>query len=178
MDLRIQRTRKCIQDAFVEIRKRKDIEKITVKEIAERAIINKATFYNHYESVYDLSDKLENEAIDRVIERMHPEEWETGNGTLKLAEAMKREENYFRILFSGARYGVFANKLEKRIKEEIYFNNPQYKNDPEKDVVLTIMIYGGFYTMNKYHGDEFDRAIETIAKMNDYLIKGLFETKS
>lgn len=48
MDLRIERTRKSIINAFIELRAHKPIEKITVKELAERAYINKATFYSHY----------------------------------------------------------------------------------------------------------------------------------
>ena len=40
MDLRIERTRKCIKDAFIELRKTKPIEKITVKELAALASIN------------------------------------------------------------------------------------------------------------------------------------------
>lgn len=44
MDLRIERTRRSIINAFIELRSAKNIEKITVKELAEKACINKATF--------------------------------------------------------------------------------------------------------------------------------------
>ena len=74
MDLRVQRTRKNIRDAFIELRSRKPIEKITVKELAEAAFINKATFYQHYEDLYDLSESMENELIDNIISSIpHPE---------------------------------------------------------------------------------------------------------
>ena len=56
MDLRTERTKRSIANAFLELRKQKDIEKITVKELAELAYINKATFYTHYHDIYDLSD--------------------------------------------------------------------------------------------------------------------------
>ena len=65
MDLRVQRTRKNIRDAFIELRSRKPIEKITVKELAEAAFINKATFYQHYEDLYDLSESMENERTEK-----------------------------------------------------------------------------------------------------------------
>ena len=55
MDLRIQKTRNSIINAFLELRSRKPIEKITVTELAELAVINKATFYKHYKDIYDLS---------------------------------------------------------------------------------------------------------------------------
>ena len=64
MDLRVQRTRMNIRDAFIELRSRKPIEKITVKELAEAAFINKATFYQHYADLYDLSESMEDCLFD------------------------------------------------------------------------------------------------------------------
>lgn len=174
MDFRIQRTRKCIVDAFLKIRAKKELEKISVKEIAETALINKATFYNHFESVFDLSDKIENEVIDKVLSDIEPSEWGTGEGTRHIAVEMQKIKDLLMILFSGTHYGHFSQKLEKRIKEEIYSCYPQYRENPEKDVILTTMIYGGFYATNKYEGEEFERAIDTIARINDYLIKEMF----
>ena len=63
MDLRVKKTRKSIVDAFIELRQIKPLEKITVKELASKAMINKATFYLHYQDIYDLEDSLESELI-------------------------------------------------------------------------------------------------------------------
>lgn len=43
MDLRKQRTKNSIINAFIQLRASKPLEKITVKELAELAYINKAT---------------------------------------------------------------------------------------------------------------------------------------
>ena len=45
MDLRVKKTTKSIKDAFYELRKKKEVGKISVKELSEVAMINKATFY-------------------------------------------------------------------------------------------------------------------------------------
>ena len=74
MDLRTERTKRSIANAFLELRKQKPLEKITVKELAEFAYINKATFYTHYHDIYDLTDQLENEFMESVIAELpHPE---------------------------------------------------------------------------------------------------------
>ena len=44
MDLRIEKTEKGIRNAFIELRSRKPLEKITIKELCEHAYINKSTF--------------------------------------------------------------------------------------------------------------------------------------
>ena len=59
MDLRIEKTERGIKNAFIELRSRKSLEKITVKELCESARINKSTFYAHYKDIYDLSEQLE-----------------------------------------------------------------------------------------------------------------------
>ena len=56
MDIRIEKTKQSIINAFIEIRSRKEVERITVKELCEKARINKSTFYAHYKDIYDLSD--------------------------------------------------------------------------------------------------------------------------
>ena len=59
MDKRIEKTKYAIKKAFMELRKKKPFEKITVKELCELAYINKSTFYSHYEDIYALSDAME-----------------------------------------------------------------------------------------------------------------------
>lgn len=51
-DLRVQRTRKAIDDAFWELMRKKDFEEITINDIAELACINRVTFYHHYVDKY------------------------------------------------------------------------------------------------------------------------------
>ena len=67
MDIRITKTRKSIADAFLELRARKPIEKITVKELCEKAQINKSTFYTHYRDIYDLSETLEEQFAQQIV---------------------------------------------------------------------------------------------------------------
>ncbi|MGM9604676.1 MAG: TetR/AcrR family transcriptional regulator [Faecousia sp.] len=66
-DLRIQKTEKAIREAFLDIRRRLPLEKVKVRDICQRAMINTSTFYNHYRDVQDLSDQLENGLLERCV---------------------------------------------------------------------------------------------------------------
>lgn len=70
MDARIRYTKGAIRTTFISLLKEKPIEKITVKEICEKADINRATFYRYYENPYDLLEKLEGETMDNLQERI------------------------------------------------------------------------------------------------------------
>ena len=65
-DARVRYTRQIIQHVFIDLLKQKPLNKITVKEICEKAEINRSTFYKHYEDVYHLMHKLEESALNQL----------------------------------------------------------------------------------------------------------------
>lgn len=56
-DLRVRRTRKMLMQALIELTIEKGFAALTVQDIADRAMINRATFYRHYLDKYSLLDK-------------------------------------------------------------------------------------------------------------------------
>ncbi len=52
-DLRKQKTRKALENAFFELSETKWIEDITVGDICEKAMIRRATFYQHFADKYE-----------------------------------------------------------------------------------------------------------------------------
>ncbi|WP_409340462.1 TetR/AcrR family transcriptional regulator [Paenibacillus sp. MBLB4367] len=62
-DPRILRTRKLIMDSFIELSGKKEFKEITVKDITTEAMVNRATFYYHFEDIYDLLDKVLSEVL-------------------------------------------------------------------------------------------------------------------
>lgn len=49
----------CMKAALLELMKENDFEKITVKQICERAGVNRGTFYSHYTDIYSMLNELE-----------------------------------------------------------------------------------------------------------------------
>ena len=159
MDLRVQRTRMNIRNAFIELRSRKPIEKITVKELAEAAFINKATFYQHYEDLYDLSESMENELIDNIIGSIpHPDTLldYPEQATLEIFSAFSGQTRLLEILFSGSRRSVLIGKLESRIRELILRRYPDYEGNPAREVLITFLIQGSFHAYLKHAGSGRD----------------------
>jgi AcrR family transcriptional regulator len=63
MDPRVLRTRRLIMDSFIELSAKKEFKDITVKDITTEAMINRATFYYHFEDIYDLLEKALSEVL-------------------------------------------------------------------------------------------------------------------
>lgn len=65
-DLRIQKTRRDLRNAIIELIKEKPIEKISVTEICDKAMVNRMTFYKYYEDKFTLLDDTVNEIKDNI----------------------------------------------------------------------------------------------------------------
>ena len=111
MDRRIQRTRNSLFSAFIELRATKPVEKITVKELTEKANISKQTFYLHFQDIYDLSEYLENDALLSLIGDIPNPEYMLTNpaeASRQLCNAFINQGHLFSILFpdDNRSYGV------------------------------------------------------------------------
>ena len=84
-DRRTLKTKKAIFQAFSELLKEKELRKITVQEVVDKADISRVTFYKYYLDVYDLYDKIENELLTNI-----------GLITLQLAD--KPSDEFFKEL--------------------------------------------------------------------------------
>lgn len=63
LDPRAQRTRQLIVDSFNELLIAKNFNQIAIKDITDKATINRATFYAHFQDKYDLLDQMLTETI-------------------------------------------------------------------------------------------------------------------
>ncbi len=72
-DRRILKTKKAIRNAYAELISTKNINDITIKDIAETADISRKTFYYYYEGIWAIEEEIENELtlmLDNAIQGM------------------------------------------------------------------------------------------------------------
>lgn len=64
-DLRVIKTKKLIRNSFIELSKKISYQKISIKDLCDKAMINRNTFYLHYQNKDDLVKEIVSETIDR-----------------------------------------------------------------------------------------------------------------
>ncbi|MCD8888041.1 TetR/AcrR family transcriptional regulator [Staphylococcus arlettae] len=72
IDRRIQKTRETIKNAFIELLNEKGFWNTSVNEVAERADINRGTFYLHYQDKFDLFEKYVDELLSELTSQIKP----------------------------------------------------------------------------------------------------------
>ncbi len=119
-DPRVKRTRELIVRAFNELVAEKGHTGLTVQEIAERATINRATFYAHFNDQYELFDHVISEAFREELRRRVPDSSGLSEENLKalilaacdylarLNTACSRTDRQFRPI------------IESRVQGELY----------------------------------------------------------
>ncbi|MDV7765845.1 TetR/AcrR family transcriptional regulator [Peribacillus sp. CSMR9] len=66
----VQKTKKQIQHHFIALVEAEGFSHVSVKKIAERANINRGTFYLHYTDKYELMDHLQQELLNELQTRI------------------------------------------------------------------------------------------------------------
>ena len=161
MDLRVLKTKKNIRDAFLELRKKQSLDDIKVNALCEKAMINKTTFYNHYQDIYELAKELESEVLDSFfnnfsdIDMMLTDANRFING---MHAALEAENDMLRILFMDKLDELVA-RIEKRIRN--YYVQ-------EDQMLISFLIGGSIHLMMKSKNDneEVERfLVEVITKI-------------
>jgi AcrR family transcriptional regulator len=111
------RSKRLIRQAFVELLKEKDLEKITVTDIITRADINRGTFYAHYQDVRAVIEQIENEIITKMVEFLS--EFRHKNFfqnplplLLKVSRYIEEDQDFYRILINSKGAIPFLEKLK------------------------------------------------------------------
>src|SRR2546425_1214854 len=74
LDPRIKRTRQLLVNALMALMQEKSFQAITVQDIAERATINRVTFYAHFEDKFALLEYAMSAAFQERVRRRLPAE--------------------------------------------------------------------------------------------------------
>lgn len=71
-DGRVRITRQMIRTALLNLLREKPLQHITVRELCEKASINRGTFYAHYDDIYDLMEQIEQSMFDEFKAILRP----------------------------------------------------------------------------------------------------------
>ncbi len=66
-DRRVRKTKKQLRTALMTLLLKKELDHITVRDVAELADVNRGTFYAHYKDVEELLHQLEEELMAELV---------------------------------------------------------------------------------------------------------------
>lgn len=119
-----KRTKEWIKKAFIElIGEKKQIEKISIQELANKADITKTTFYYHYEDIYSVVEELENEVINELsttleeINNDKPDDYR--KYVNKMMSFIHEHEQSYQIIVKSTDLYIFSTKLKNIFTKQL-----------------------------------------------------------
>lgn len=159
MDIRIEKTKTAIRNAFLSLRKTKPTEKISVRELCALARVNKSTFYSHYRDIYDLAEAIETELIREMLGTIPPDvDYSVDHPEVFTREILNACIDYLSAsgnILTETDIHHLGKRIETGVRELIYAKYPAYRNDPRMNVLLTFCIMGTHYAY--WHHNDMDR---------------------
>lgn len=175
------RSQKLIREAFLELVQVKELDKITVAEITQRADLSRNTFYTHYQDIYAVLEELQNEAmmqlkialedarskhqLDKPLEFLE-----------KLANILAASENQYKILLKVKGADIFIAKLKQTVMEHVIEGlDAEGITKPKEYLIFLEILSSGFISLfQMYLCSETDLTPkEIVAETNRLYVMGI-----
>lgn len=181
IDKRVQKTKHAIYIAFVELLNEKDVNQITITDIAKKANINRKTFYNYYTDTYEVMEEIQNLVVGAFIKNIGTVEFTNMADFLpeifvKFTETVNHDLEFYHLLFNTNNRSYFIVKIvdilrehvQKRLEETEQLDLRRFKVAVDLYIPGIISIYMNWF-INSY-----DYSIEELSTLlTDFILNGI-----
>lgn len=174
-DRRTRRTEQAIKTAFLDLIQQKKLDQITISELAEKADINRKTFYNHYQDIYQVLGAIEDDYANLVIDLL--EKSETSKDLINpepffnqlSQEIESNKDQYLLILTSGEQVRL-SKKIKIKLKQHLANSNyHQIKVEQDNfDLFLDFMLAGA---MSIYEQWFLAGCQDNLSQLSDFICR-------
>ena len=175
-DLRVVKTIEGIKGAFEQLICEKDYEKMTVKELCERAKINKKTFYHYYETLDALLAEMQTELsagfIARIRDYALPEELDQVNRAF-FEYSAKQGPAYEKITCSGS-YNAIRDEMVAGVNDAGWGKSPDYRrlSDFEKKLLMGFVNHAVLLAYRQWIEDGKVIPLEEVIDLTNRIVLG------
>jgi len=123
MDKRQQKSEAVIMRALFELMKQRDLDKISISEIAKLANVNRGTIYSRYVDKYDLFNHFIEYHCKKLVadcRNLNQRISEISKATLtEIFEHLEAQRDVFQVIFSDIGLPIFTTKMKKELIEKL-----------------------------------------------------------
>jgi AcrR family transcriptional regulator len=177
MDRKTRYTRKALAESLIELMKDKPFTKITIRELCEKADVNRTTFYAHYRDQYDLLKQIEEETLSYIEAILNKyDNKRSKREVLEMVEELfdfiANNSNSLQVLLSENGDIGFQKKLFRHFmfKEQLlkYFPQKSIKEE-RKEYWSVYVINGAIGLVQHWLKDNMSVPVSELAKIMMFL---------
>ena len=186
IDRRIVKTKRAIRAAFESLVAMKDINHITIKELADKADISRKTFYFYYNSVWDIAEEIQNEIADKMFAIIDENGLSFSEESYQLVyekfkSSIENDYQLFISVISASNNPSIREKTIKHFKELLLnrYSNSFITEDKIANLSIDFIISGSMYVFKKWNNSDKNISLEEFVHMllllTRYGLKGLLD---
>lgn len=177
-DRRIRKTRDVLKRSLITLMKDKSINSITVKELCEKADINRGTFYLHYNDVFHMLDEIEKELFEEfqdmiLSHEISPDKIETKPILKDIFTFIAKNSGFCMVILCERGDMLFMKKIVSVIYEKGYsdWSNILKKNDKDLfDKYYSFILYGAIGLIDYWLKNGLKESPEYMAILTESII--------
>lgn len=178
-----KKTVKNIKKIFAEmLSEKKELGKISVSELCQRAEISRGTFYAHYDDIYGVAEDYENELIDvffdnaRLLTQKGPEQFVD----TVFSYIRQNNENYKPLCRSNDL--IFAAKKLTAIASakflELSYGDPRIRNRQYIELEINLFLDGLLCEYVRYCRDYTETTLDDLYGYTKYWLAGFIARRA
>ncbi len=168
---RTQMTKLLLRTALIELMQEKAIGQITIRELCEKADLNRTTFYLHYTDQQALLKDIERDVLEKTAEYM--KNIHTDRRTVRLVtsflEYVRKNDLTFRTLLCRDDSEHFRLAFVKELRGIMGGDLPEYGDEQKTRYVLSFLMFGSLYVVIEWMQNGYPETPQQIAEMLFYL---------
>ena len=171
-DRRVVKTKRAIRNAFAELLTTREMDDITISDIAEVADINRKTFYSHYAGIHDLVAEIENEIVasfddvlamidlGQTLENPYPV-------FARLTDIINSDMDFYTHLMRVNRNSSLINKLSETLKARMMavIAGQSTLDGAKLELAVEYVSSGMFSAYQRWFNSERGQSIEEISSL-------------
>jgi AcrR family transcriptional regulator len=182
-DLRVRRTRVLLQKALIELTIQRGFTDLTVRDISERAMVNRSTFYRHYLDKYDLLRQYivecyeilvaENDPTQAAVSAMPDQSSAPPAALIRVLKHVQQNADFYRVILGKQGEAAFyAESIRHYIERQIRGLLPEslqaaalqaVPHRPPLDLTVNYVMYAGIGAIKWWLENEQAYTLDQIA---------------
>lgn len=144
-DRRVTMTKRLLKDALIELLRQQSIYQISIRELCQRADVNRTTFYKYYGSQFDLLSDIENDIIDFVDSTVAKNEDSPEHIIESLCAFLEANLEFSRLIITNNIDSAFPQKLlSSEVIRGIVYKNYAQRDETEREYLYDFITGGAF----------------------------------
>lgn len=139
---RVRLSKTLLKSSLIKLLETQELQKVSIKELCERAGINRSTFYRYYGSQYDLLHEIETDTVRDIIGILESHPAEKSDALLEICRYLEQNIFYVKPLLSNSSEFIKTILSHPTIRREIYRAIEPHYEAAQLDYVFDFIAFG------------------------------------